>query len=400
MGCDNGDAAEDFPNAAELVQIKDLQLKDSKPPPDETNFLTASNADPVKVERAFALGKRLFSDPKFSSCGTVSCASCHQPPSYADKTPKSPGCNNGITARNAPSILNAGFRTWFHWDGHRDSLWSQATEPLTNPIEMGATPVLVRDVLQSDTAYREAYQAVFGKQPQEETDDGRLLTNFGKATAVYVRSLIKVKSPFDELLPGFIEAAERRDSSMTRHPLYEPLRVFVRKGRCIVCHSGPMFSKDEFFNIGVEDVSGDTARLAGVATVLADPFNALGIYNDSPNGAGHEKLFELNLDIDVEPGTHGGGPPLLPNLRTGTRMERLEGAFKTPSLRNIELTAPYMHTGDYPRIEDVVEFYVRGGGKIGTFMGVRHESIATRLSPAEMHTLVDFMKMLTGSESP
>jgi hypothetical protein len=192
-----------------------------------------TNADPVKVQRAFALGKRLFEDKKLSSCGTVSCASCHRPPSYADETAKSPGCNDGKTDRNTPTILNSGFGTWFHWDGHRDSLWAQAIGPLTNPVEMAATPLLVKDVLQSDTTYRDAYQSVFGKQPQED-DDQRLLSNFGKALAVYVRGLVKVKSKFDEQLPSFIEAAEKGDGSMKQHPLYEPLRVYVRKGKCIV----------------------------------------------------------------------------------------------------------------------------------------------------------------------
>lgn len=408
VGCGNDDAAgeqhpntanaTEFPNAAEFAQIKGLRLENATPPPDETNFLTATNADPVKVQRAFALGKRLFEDKKLSSCGTVSCASCHRPPSYADETAKSPGCNNGKTDRNTPTILNSGFGTWFHWDGHRDSLWAQAIGPLTNPVEMGATPLLVKDVLQSDTTYRDAYQSVFGKQPQED-DDQRLLSNFGKALAVYVRGLVKVKSKFDEQLPSFIEAVEKGDGSMKKHPLYEPLRVYVRKGKCITCHNGPMFTKDEFFNIGVEDESGFTARMEGVGAVLADPFNAVGSYSDLTTGAGRDKLSPLILDMPQE--VVSGGPFILTDLRTATRKERLEGAYKTPGLRNVELTAPYMHTGDYPTLEDVMDFYNRGGGKIGTFPGVRHESIASlRLSPSEQTTLVEFMKMLTGSESP
>jgi cytochrome c peroxidase len=161
-----------------------------------------------------------------------------------------------------------------------------------------------------------------------------------------------------------------------------------------------MFTKDEFFNIGVEDYTGFTARMEGVETVLTDPFNAMGDYSDSTTGKGRDKL-DLLMKLDLPPEVVSGGPFVLNDLRTATRKERLEGAYKTPTLRNVELTAPYMHTGDYPTLEDVMDFYNRGGGKIGTFPGVRHESISSlRLSPAEQTTLVELMKMLTGSETP
>ena len=122
-----------FPSDAELTQIVGL-YRVSTPDQDTTNAYADDAA-------ARTLGAKLFNDKGVSSCGTISCASCHPAPAYTVDTAHAQGCN-GKTPHNPPTLLNVSFDEWFFWDGHKDSLWSQALGPLMNPIEMAQTPAV------------------------------------------------------------------------------------------------------------------------------------------------------------------------------------------------------------------------------------------------------------------
>jgi cytochrome c peroxidase len=306
---------EPFPNAAELEQLESLHTPTRKPPVDPTNKY---GDDP----RAVSLGDRLFDDEKLSSCGTISCKSCHDGPGRTVDTPTALGCNGNRTGRNPPTVLNSGYSTWFMWDGRADRLWNQALLPLLSPIEMASSPAILRARLTE--AYAEDYRAIFGKLPADESDD-QLLANFGKAIAAYERTVNRNDAPFDQDVLRFIQAAEQGKAE--EDPAYLGLKTFMRKGQCIACHKGPMLSDDQFHNIGVKDSS---ASKAGV-TLAVDPllkwaFNSSGPYSDARTGVESNRLQRLSSDL----------------MQKGAEME---GAYKTPTLRNVELTGPYMHNG-------------------------------------------------------
>jgi cytochrome c peroxidase len=362
-------AEEPFPNAAELEQLRSLHSPTRKPPVDSTNKY-GDNA------QAAVLGDRLFDDEKLSSCGTISCKSCHDGPGRTVDTPTALGCNGNRTGRNPPSVLNSGYSTWYMWDGRADRLWNQALLPLLSPIEMASTPEILRNRLTE--AYAEDYRALFGKLPSEDSDE-QLLANFGKAIAAYERTLNRNDAPFDQDVLRFIQAAEQDKAE--DDPAYLGLKTFLRKGQCIACHKGPMLSDDQFHNIGVMDKS---ASNAGV-TLAAGPmlnwvFNSAGPYSDARMGIESSRLQRLGSDL-VQKGAE------------------LEGAYKTPTLRNVELTGPYMHTGEAQTLEDVVEFYNLGGEAPGSFAGVVSQTIKPlELTAEEKQALVKLLKSMTGAE--
>ena len=340
----------------------------SRPPVDATNQY---GDDP----QAAALGDRLFDDPQLSSCGTVSCRSCHAEESGTVDTPKAEGCGGQLTGRNPPSVLNAGYSTWFMWDGRADRLWNQALLPLLSPVEMASTPTILRNRLSA--GYAAEYEALFGQHPSLESDE-ELLANFGKAMAAYQRTLNRNDSPFDADVIRFIAAAEAGKAE--EDPAYLGLKTFFRKGQCIACHKGAMLSDDMFHNIGVKDTSeGAPGVLAAGGALLDWAFNAQGPYSDRNNGTEAGRLQRLGNDLTAKAG-------------------ELEGAFKTPTLRNVALTAPYMHTGDVATREEVIDLYDKGGEPAGSFAGVVSETITPlELTDEEKQSLVKLLESMTGA---
>jgi cytochrome c peroxidase len=358
-----------FPTSDELAQIEKLQRPRSLPAVPTNRW-----ADDPK---AAALGEKLFGDERLSECGKVSCATCHPSPNFSTNVRLNVGCDGARTTRNAPTLINVGFRRWFYWDGQKDSLWSHAILPLTHPGEMGATGESLRQALQAHHA--DPYADLFGAPPGAEDPD-RVLANFGKAMEAYLRTLVRVHSPFDDQLREFIAAAREdiaagEDTRVRKLPSYLGLKTYVRTAQCIICHRGPMLSDEEFHNLGVEEVGElDPGRQKGIERALSDRFNGGGAYSDDP-AAGRVKLDRIPDDLPKE------GPL---------------GAFKTPSLRNVGISAPYMHTGRYPSLEDVVDFYNRGGDPTGTFAGTRAETVVPlELKPEEKQALVELLQSLT-----
>lgn len=358
---------EPFPNDDELEKIKSLHTPTRKPPVDPTNQYGDN-------PQAAALGTKLFNDEKLSACGTVSCKSCHDGPGRTVNTAGAKGCG-GVTGRNPPTVLNSGYDTWYMWDGRADRLWNQALLPLTSPVEMASNATILRNRLSE--AYAADYQAVFGKAVADEQDE-RLMANFGKAIAAYERTLNHVDAPFDADVIRFLQAVDA--GTAEKDPAYLGLKTFVRKGACVECHKGPMLSDDQFHNIGVKDSSDSRRGVAAVAgNMIKWVFNSAGPYSDAPAGIESGRLTRLGTDLTA-------------------KAADLEGAYKTPSLRNVDLTAPYMHTGELNTLEDVVNLYNNGGDTSGDYAG--HVSVTIKkldLTDEEKAALVKLLKSLTGA---
>ncbi len=342
-GCPSEDP---FPSFDEETELRNLAAV-RRPPRSATNRFAD---DP----RAASLGQRLFFDEGLSGCGTVSCASCHPTPDYVDGERTSKGCSSG-PARHTPTLLNVAFSHWYMWDGRADSLWSQAMLPLFDPHEMAADAEALPAYL---SAQHPQYAELFGHDPATHADRQEVFANVGKSLEAYVRTLVEVEAPFDERLAQFLRASE--EGRAEEDPFYLPLKTFLREGRCIACHKGPMLTDQEFHNIGLADPRKDEGRIAARAQVAASPFNGAGLYSDDRTHG------QIRLDA-------------LAARKTDDEV----GAFKTPTLRNVSRTAPYMHTGAVQTLDEVIDLYDRGGDETGTFAGVRTESIAPLSLTAE-----------------
>jgi cytochrome c peroxidase len=361
-------AAADEPVGLDPVEIRTVLRHGPWPQPvlrDPSNRVSGNAA-------AGALGQRLFFDARLSSSGTVACATCHVP-ARAWTDGRARGVGLAPLDRNTPTVLDAGLGRWFGWDGAADSLWSFALKPITDPREMGADARHVAGVVRADRAAACLYEAAFGEPVA--ADDERALVNVAKALAAYVETLQSGRTPFDE----FRDALARGDrAAMARYPApaRRGLKIFVGKGSCSVCHFGPAFTNGEFHDVGIPFALGpgrvDPGRHEGIKRLRASPFNLLGRYSDDPTGAAATRTRHVE--------------PQHANF----------GQFKTPSLRNIALTAPYMHAGQLAGLRDVVRHYseldlerVHADG----------EALLRplRLSDAEIDDLVAFLESLTDS---
>ena len=359
-----------FPSEDELDELNTLHTPSARPEVDPTNKW---GDDPV----AAALGQRLFEDRGLSRCGTVSCRSCHAGDGYTVETATAEGCGGQRTERNPPSLLNAGYNRWFMWDGRADRLWSQAILPLTNPVEMDSDAVVVRARLVAEPDYTATYTQLFGTAPADEQDGDRLLANVGKVLAAYQRTLNRTDAPFDADVRRFLQAVQA--GTAEQDPAYLGLKTFVRKGQCVVCHKGRALTDDKFHNVGLKDAgAGKRGQADAVEGLLSWTFHAAGIYRDAPAGTDAARLPALNTQAQSKP-------------------QEVVGAFRTPTLRNVALSAPYMHTGAEKSLEDVVDFYNEGGDADGSFVGVRTETIVKLdLSSEEKQALVALLKSMTG----
>ncbi len=328
-------------------------------PPDPSN-------DFANRPSAAQLGQKIFFDNRFSVNGKVSCATCHQPERlFTDGRAQALGL--GELPRNTPSIAGTAYGPWLFWDGRKDSQWSQALAPLENPLEHGLTRTGCAHLIASDPDQRNRYENLFGPLPdladagrfppfagpqappasrqawqhmaQEDREAvNRVFANIGKALAAYQRPVRPSPSRFDRYVEAVrIRDRQAMDGILNRDEL-AGLLLFIGKGECINCHSGPLFSNHAFHNTGVPVLRGleaDRGRADAVADLFADPFNCLGPYSD----AEPEQCAEL--------------------LFVRTKGQQLVGAFKSPSFRNAALTAPFMHAGQFATLGEVLRHYNR-----------------------------------------
>ena len=302
--------------------------------------LPALPADPTNSvaddPRAASFGHHLFFDPRLSSSGGISCSTCHQPERrFTDGLVK--GQAIGTSKRNTRSIVGVAYSPWLYWDGRRDSLWSQALSPLEDPAEHGGRREQYVEIIAADPSYREMYEALFGEIP-DLSGDGAVnvvFANIGKVIAAYERLLMPGQSRFDVYVAAIIAGDNDLQRSTFTDDEIVGLQLFIDEAACTQCHNGPLFTNHEFHNTGVISFPGevpDKGRVAGVRQVLADPFNCSGPYAD----AAEKSCAELEY------------------ARTGPE---LIGAFRTPSLRNLENTGPYMHKGQIASLAAVLQHY-------------------------------------------
>ncbi len=306
--------------------------------------------DNPQTSEKIALGQRLFNDKRLSVDGTVSCASCHHADkAFTDGLKTAKGIKGLTGARNAPTVMNAAFYTSFFVDGRSKSLETQALGPLTNPIEHGLKNYrAIVDIVSVDIDYQRDFKAIF---------KGKISTDLiAKAIASYERTLIGGNSPFDQYFFAgkknvLSESAERGS------------RIFRRKGNCANCHeiswNNALFTDNRFYNIGI--------GFASLKPVL-------------------DKLLK-------NPSTPLSG---LQNSETGryqvTKKIKDLGKFKTPTLRNIALTAPYMHDGSLKTLAEVIDYYDKGGDK-NPYLDPA--IFPLKFSPQEKKDLENFLLSLT-----
>ena len=299
--------------------------------------------DNPPTAETIALGRALYYDKRLSIDNSIACASCHDPEAgFADPNQFSEGVNGQKGGRQAPPVMNAAYFTTQFWDGRAASLEEQAGGPVENPIEMAFTHEGVEERLNEDPVYVEMFKEAWG--------EGAIVFEMvAKSIASFERTVLVGNSPFDRYLFGDDEEAMSEDAIRGLELFRDP-----EKGNCEICHTideeqgFALFTDNKFHNLGVG------AELDGSFTDVG--------------------RFEQ------------------------TKVETDTGAFKTPHLRNIADSSPYMHDGHLNTLKDVLDFYI-GAGNSNDF---RDEEIheLDHLSAQERTDILAFMEALSGEYPP
>ena len=313
---------------------------------------------------AVNLGHRIFFDKRFSSNGKIACASCHQPSlAFTDGLPTAKAI--GRVFRNTPTLIGIAYSPWFFWDGRADSQWAQALHPLESPSEHGGTRTKYAKIIYEDLSYRTMYEKIFGPMadvtdekkfpsgaapingaqasvmwktmsPKDQQAVTGVFVNLGKVIASYERLLIPGPSRFDNYVDSLLNGKKFSSDQTLTDSEIEGLRLFIGKGACTQCHNGPLLTNNEFHNIGLslsKNSEIEKGRILGAITVVRSEFNCFGIHSDADKNECSE------LDFIKLAG------------------EDLLGGFKTPTLRNLNMTAPYMHDGQFATLNNVLKHY-------------------------------------------
>ncbi len=298
---------------------------------------------PEKVE----LGKKLFFDRRLSGDGTMSCATCHDPETgYSDGLAISLNYPTTKNWRNSAAVINLAYNTVFFWDGRAKTLEEQAIFPLMSAFEMNQNLDYLEEELKEVPAYVEAFQKIFGGEITRE--------RVAMALAAFQRTISSGNAPVDRYLNG-----DKRALSPMQKKGYE---IFTGKGDCVKCHNGPNLTDNKFYNLGVPD---DPA-------IVNDPrVSATRRFTAKVSG------YKAYRTLTEDPGRY---------LVTKNRKDWK--AFKTPTLREVALTGPYMHNGVFETIDEVIEFFNKGGGKdSGKTLLLK----PLNLDSDEKHALKEFM---------
>ena len=322
-----------------------------------------SRADSLLAERA-ALGRKLFMDRRLSRNGTMSCGMCHVPEQgfAAVEMAKAVGIEGRSLRRNAPTVLNVAFHRFLFHDGRERSLEAQAWRPLLAADEMGNDTregVVVR--IAALPEYADLFERAFPRQ-------GLAAETVAAALADYQRTLVSGGSRFDRWFYGGERAALTAEEQ-------HGFELFAGRAHCVSCHTfgryDALFTDHSYHNTGPGWAR--ATRRGEVAVPLAPGVETRVSVQAMAELFGAEPADEGRYEV------------------TGHQADRF--AYRTPSLRNVALTPPYMHDGSLPTLEDVVEFYDRGGidnpGKDPLVY-------ALELDAAEKRALVAFLRTLTG----
>ena len=286
--------------------------------------------------REIDLGRYLFFDPVLSVNSRVACATCHDPAhGFADGRGHSVGVSGTEVKRNAPSLWNVGFLRRFFWDGRAHSLEEQVQGPLYGPAEMGSAPERLTRALNGISTYRVLFAQTF-----PDAAGGIRAEHVYRALAAFESSLVSLNSRYDLYAHGITGALSERE--------LEGLNVFRSfVARCAECHTPPLFTNQQLAVIGMPEPAGRPLD-PGAGAVMHEPL--------------------------------------------------LRGAFKVPSLRNVALTAPYGHSGQFATLRETVAFYTGGRGHAvprGEQLQLHWHISDPRLSERELDRLVDFLGALT-----
>ncbi|MDD7887564.1 cytochrome-c peroxidase [Flavivirga sp. 57AJ16] len=311
-------------------------------------FFTELKEDENNIE-IVALGKQLFNDPILSNDQSLSCVSCHNPnKAFTDNQPKSFSNVQGKTVlRNAPTLLNSVYADRYFYDLRAFTLEQQVEHVIFNSKEFNTSYTSILEKLNTSNDYKAKIKSAFGKETLQR--DG-----FVKSLAAYVMSLRSYNSTFDKYM--------RSETSTIEPRIKDGFNLFMGKANCATCHFAPTFSGlvPPFF-------SESESEILGVPKDPKDPI----------------------LTLDADEGRYD-------NLITSENAWIYRKSFKTPTVRNIELTAPYFHNGAYETLEDVIDFYEEGGGE-GLGLSVSNQTLSAdklNLTDYEKDALIAFLKSL------
>ena len=312
---------------------KDLDLAPQKLGLDLSPNTPADN--PMTRERV-ELGRRLFFDPILSKDNTVSCASCHQPDhGFASPDRKAIGIAGQEGTRNSPTVLNRVYGRHFFWDGRAASLEEQALMPIENPKEFNTTVKAVLQKIRQQDSYVREFEKAFSTADGISVEAQEFVTakNLAKAIASFQRVLVIGDSPIDRFQAGEYKAITTKQR--------QGLWIFESRGGCWKCHSGGNYSDEKFHNTGVS-------------------------FKQSERDAGRYDHTKDENDI---------------------------GKFKTPTLRGVAQTAPFMHDGSVKTLKEVVEFYNLGGSPKDPRLDSKIKPLG--LTENEIDALVAFLEALS-----
>jgi len=341
------------------------QSPDPQDPPLGLPPVPVPEDNPV-TQAKVALGEALFNEQRFSGNGQISCASCHEPDqAFTDGLKIAEGIEDKQGTRHTPTVVNAAYYETQFWDGRRESLETQALDPLVNPVEHGLdSHEAVLEVVREDKAYARQFQDVFGVEA-----DSISMEHVTQAIAAFERTQVSGNSPFDRYRYGGEEDAISESAK-------RGLQVFRNKGRCVDCHTIEQnyatFTDNEFHNLGV-----------GWDRIGDEVFDLVANFRKMKESDGEANIDETIL-TDQKVSELG--------RFTVTLDTQDVGRFKTPTLRNVAVTAPYMHDGSEETLMEVVEFYDKGGNANPLLDGGIKE---LDLTEQEKKDLVAFMKTLT-----
>lgn len=309
------------------------------------NFYTDNESDHISSEKVL-LGKKLFYDPILSGNRKRSCATCHLPAKgFTDGLAKSPSIDNrSVTKRNTLTLYNAGLQPALFYDMRVTFLEDQVTDVISSENEMHGSVGNALQKIKASASYIELFKKAFPESRETVT-----AYHFQNAIGSYIRSLVSLDAPFDRYMRG--EKEQLSDSAI------KGFNLFMGKAKCATCHFVPLFNGVLPPNFVKED-----------AEVLGVP--------EKPHG----KIIDRDLGRYLV-------IPAAPN----------KFAFKTPTLRNVAITAPYMHNGAFKSLEEVLDFYNEGGG-IGLGIHVPNQTLPARklqLTTTEQRQIIAFLYALS-----
>ena len=353
-------------------------------------------------KKAILLGEKLFFHKGIAGNGTaLSCSSCHDPNSgWSDGKQCAVGEGPGLF--NTPTIRNTGFKSFYFWDGRADSLWAQAAHPIESEIEMNGSRYGMLKTIGADKEIYSLWKELWGNLPEvvletstrlhaapkgkykdewesfsekEKSEINKAFANALKAIAAFERTIVSSSSNFDMFVSGLREKDEKKIALLSPSA-QRGMKLFIGEANCISCHFGPLLSDGQFHNLGFRPLDGQPplmGRPDGIEALRTDPFNGRGMFSDDSSWQANAQLLYMVSN------------------------EHTVGALKTPSLRDVSSTAPYMHDGRFQTLEDVINFYDKLPEE--PLLGHREETLKPlRLNATERADLINFLDSLTSKE--